>query len=386
MVKNKCQDGFFVDEVNGVKSVVEYHNDGDTQTVVTRPVLVDRSATGKERPWRDKKVNNIITSKVYRSLSRFQDDYWDKKACRLENCSTFLKFHVVEEPTQQLKLKSMNSCRVRLCPMCAWRRTLKVFSHARKIFTYLEESFPNKYSYLFLTLTVPNCHAEALADEITHLMQSFERLFRRKEVKSVVRGWYRGLEITHNHTIGSYSYDTYHPHFHVLLVVDNCYLKRNLTNGYISHGRWLKLWREACRDDSITQVDIQAVQPKRVNRNSDDVLSSNGIINAMCEVIKYTVKDSDYVIPYDWDLSQDIVKTLDAALANRRLIAWGGILKDIHKKLNLDDEVDGDLVNIDDDVNLPDSEMELLAFWHVGYQQYIIRSVEPGGASILGNP
>jgi plasmid rolling circle replication initiator protein Rep len=135
----------------------------------------------------------------------------------------------------------------------------------------------------------------------------------------------------------------------------------------------LNLWRESCRDDSITQVDIRTVKPKRVNSNSDDVLSSNGVINAICEVTKYTVKDSDYVIPYDWDLSQDIVKTLDIALANRRLVAWGGILKEIHNKLNLDDEVDGDLVNIDEDVTDDDTKLgQLLAFWHTGYQQYIV--------------
>jgi plasmid rolling circle replication initiator protein Rep len=374
MIKSKCQGDFLVDDVNGVRSVVEYHKDGDLQTIVTHPILVDKNSMGKERPWRYKKVNNVITSDVYKSISEFDGDYWDKKAQRLLDCSTFLRFNVLDEHTHHLKLRSMNSCRVRLCPVCAWRRTLKVSSHARKIFTYLEEFFPNKYSYLLLTLTVPNCPADALSDEITHLMKSFDRLFKRKEVKSVVCGWYRGLEVTHNHVIGSNSYNTYHPHFHVLLVVDKSYTVQHCSSvGYISHERWLNLWRESCRDDNITQVDIRTVKPKRVNSNSDDVLSSNGVINAICEVTKYTVKDSDYVIPYDWDLSQDIVKTLDTALANRRLVAWGGILKEIHNKLNLDDEVDGDLVNIDEDVADDDTKLgQLLAFWHTGYQQYIV--------------
>jgi plasmid rolling circle replication initiator protein Rep len=137
MVNRKCQDGFFVDNVNGVKSVVEYHKDGDLQTFVTHPILVDKNASGKERPWRTKKVNNIITSKVYKSISEFDGDYWDKKSQRLLDCSTFLRFDVLDERIHHLKLRSMNSCRVRLCPVCAWRRTLKVSSHARKIFTYL---------------------------------------------------------------------------------------------------------------------------------------------------------------------------------------------------------------------------------------------------------
>lgn len=371
MEKIKSQDNF-VGEINGIKSVIEVHQDDDVQTIITHPILVDKNSLGKERPWREKKINNLLVSKLYRSLSEFEEDYWDRKAERLLNCSTMLMFNVLDERKHHLKLKSMNSCRVRLCPMCAWRRTLKISSHARKIFSYLEEYYPDKYCYLLLTLTIPNCPAKTISDNITHLMKSFDRLFKRKEVKSIVKGWYRGLEVTHNHNVDSKSYDTYHPHFHVLLVMDKSYLEqRKIERGYISHERWLKLWQECCRDESITQVDIRAVKPKKVNKNNDDILSSNGLLNAICEITKYTVKDKDYIIPYDWELSQNIVKTLDTALANRRLVAWGGILKEIKNKLNLDDEIDGDLVNIDDEQNC-NALGEVSFFWHVGYQQYVL--------------
>lgn len=375
MKKVKCQDNFdtMIGEINGIKSVVEVHQDGDTQTFIFHPILVDKNSQGKERPWRDKKINNLLTSKLYRSLSEFEGDYWDKKASRLLDCSTLLMFNVLDEHTRHLKLKSMNSCRVRLCPVCSWRRTLKISSHARKIFSYLETNYSDTYCYLLLTLTVPNCPASALCDTITHLMKSFDRLMKRKEVKSIIRGWYRGLEVTHNHNINSKSYDTYHPHFHVLLVMDKSYLcNRSVERGYISHERWLKLWQECCRDDSITQVDIRAVKPKKVSKNNDDMLSSSGLLNAICEITKYTVKDKDYILPYDWELSQDIVRVLDGALANRRLVAWGGILKEIKNKLNLDDEIDGDLVNVEDDFEDDNKINQVLAFWHTGYQQYIL--------------
>lgn len=373
MNKTKSQENF-VGEINGIKSVVEVHQDGDTQTIITHPILVDKNSQGKERPWRDKKVNNLLTSKLYKSLSVFDDDYWNRKANRLLDCSTLLMFNVLDEHTSRLKLKSMNSCRVRLCPVCAWRRTLKISSHAKRIFSYLEENYSNKYSYLLLTLTLPNCRGDELSSTIDDLMKSFDRLLKRKEVKNILQGWYRGLEVTHNHNINSKSYDTYHPHFHVLLVVDSSYLEqRKAERGYITHERWLKLWQECCRNESITQVDIRAVKPKKVNK-SDDVLSSNGLLSAICEITKYAVKDKDYILPYDWELSQDIVRVLDGALANRRLVAWGGILKEIKNKLSLDDEIDGDLVHIDDDNTLDDSKLsQVLAFWHTGYQQYIVR-------------
>lgn len=369
-MKNIKSQENFLGEINGVKSVIEVHQDD----VTTYPILVDKNSLGKERPWREKKINNLLTSNLYRSLSDFEGDYWDKKATRLLDCSTLLLFNVLDESRHHLKLKSMNSCRVRLCPVCAWRRTLKISSHARKIFGYLEEHYPDKYSYLLLTLTVPNCPAETLSDTITHLMKSFDRLFKRKEVKNIVRGWYRGLEVTHNHNLRSNSYDTYHPHFHVLLVVDKNYLDRfDVSRGYISHDRWLKLWQECCRDESITQVDIRTVKPKKVKSPNSDNLSSSGLLNAICEITKYTVKDKDYILPWDWELSQDIVKTLDNALANRRLVAWGGVLKEIKSILCLDDEVDGDLVNIDDAPDDGVSVTQILAFWHTGFQQYIVK-------------
>lgn len=374
MKEVKCQDlcqDFFVGEVVGVKSVVEVYQDDSTQTIVTHPILVDRNSQGKERPWREKKKASLLTSKLYRSLSSFSDDYWSRKADRLCDCATLLGFDQLE--SGRLKLSHMNSCRVRLCPMCAWRRTLKIGSHARKIFGYLEEQYPDRYSYLLLTLTIPNCSAESLSCNITHLMQSFDRLFKRKEVKNIVRGWYRGLEVTHNHRLGSKSYDTFHPHFHIILVVDKSYLEqRKIERGYISRDRWLTMWRECCRDESITQVDIRSVKPK-CRDFSDDPLKRSGLIDAICEVTKYTVKDKDYILPWDWDLSQEVVKVLDEALHHRRLVAWGGVLKDIHKALNLDDEVDGDLVHIDD---LEEKVLgdQVWAFWHTGFQQYIIHT------------
>ncbi len=339
----------------------------DRETGELLEVLSDQKMDGKERPWKEKKMDNILLSKIYDGISGLEDDYWSKKSERLRNCATFLTFG---QNGKQLKLKKMNSCRVRLCPMCAWRRTLKIGSHARKVFGYLLSNNLNEYAFLMLTLTIPNVTSDKLNDAITNLMTAFNLLIKRKEVKFIVRGWYRGLEVTHNVNHNSKFYDTYHPHFHVLLVVDSSYMiYRNDMYGYISRDKWLEMWRECTKDYSITQVDIRQIRPKygKVGDNIDD----NSILGAVCEVTKYTVKSKDYVLPWDWELSTSAVETLDLALHHRRLIAWGGILKEIHKQLNLDDEIDGDLVNIDDDTT-DDILNEINVFWHVGYQQYII--------------
>lgn len=397
--------------ISGHKFICREHTEDDVRSTTCIPLLEDKSSSGKVRPWRSKKVSNMTLANIYdylanQSFDIFEKDYYTKRAERLRSCAVFLKFRVIDENRNILKLKKIsNSCRVRLCPVCSWRRTLKISSHARKIFNYVEtsEQYSNKYDYLLLTLTVPNCSGDNLSSTIDLLMKSFDRLMKRRELKKIVKGWYRGLEVTFNKfeiiTEGLYkrckgyfdtlgltvgdknpNFNTYHPHFHVILCVNKSYLSNHrVTDGYLSNEKWLEIWRECTRNNDITQVDVRPVRVKQNKKvNPDNPLQRNGLINAICEVTKYTVKDKDFIITWDWDLSSECVSVLDKALANRRLIAWGGILKEIHKILNLDDEIDGDLVNIDDDdVSVPDSETitEISAVWHVGYQEYVIYDV-----------
>src|SRR5690606_12341063 len=108
------------------------------------------------------------------------------------------------------RLTWANFCRVRLCPMCAWRRSL-VIAHQIKAVAH-EAVKRQSMRWLFLTLTIRNCTGDDLIDTISHLMKSWRRLSQRKLFSDVVVGWFRSLEITRNLLD-----DTYHPHFHVLL-------------------------------------------------------------------------------------------------------------------------------------------------------------------------
>jgi plasmid rolling circle replication initiator protein Rep len=479
--------------------------------------LEDKTSSGRVRPWAEKKYNNGILEDIYRSLSLCEGDYYSTKADRLYECGAVLLFNHVQDDNgvERLKLDHMTSCRVRLCPMCTWRRTLKIGNHAFKIFNHLEtsEKYKDKYTYLFLTLTVPNCTGEDLSKTIDWLMLSFGRLMDKVEVKNVVKGWYRGLEVTHNRKVGNKSYNTYHPHFHVLLTVEKSYLEqRKAERGYITQKRWQHLWGESLGwfrhqdfinqneyidkmlgdfkkykkykafkyDENIVdcsklpkekqvylathlwnqwvltrkrtkpkphvgtkrlsqeeycelirqysapynslfkaervsavkrignerknyvmycfapaewlynhnydnmvsllanrlmlQVHIETIKPKDKDLNSDNPLERSGLIHSICEITKYTVKDKDYIMPNNWELSSSVVSVLDSALDGRRLVAWGGILAKIRDELHLDDEIDGDLTHIDDDENLSVEEdaMQLCYFWHVGYHQYVL--------------
>lgn len=71
---------------------------------------------------------------------------------------------------------------------------------------------------------------------------------------------------------------------------------------------------------------------------------------AVLEISKYPVKDTNVVRGNK--VTEDNLNTvyfLDDALAARRLVGYGGILKEIHQELNLGDAEDGDLVKIEEE-------------------------------------
>ena len=96
--------------------------------------------------------------------------------------------------------------------------------------------------------------------------------------------------------------------------------------------------------------------------------------NAVFEISKYPVKDTD-VIRGNKVTEENVqtVKDLDKALAYKRLISYGGLLKEIHKELNLGDAEDGDLIHIDEDSDeVANGAVDVMAYWHVGLNNYVI--------------
>lgn len=91
---------------------------------------------------------------------------------------------------------------------------------------------------------------------------------------------------------------------------------------------------------------------------------------AVAEAAKYSVKASDIIIPDDWDLTVDALRTLDAALHQRRLVAFGGRLKEVHAALKLDDTENGDLVHTSNQDISGEGWKRISFAWYSGYRQY----------------
>ena len=301
---------------------------------VKSQVLVDKSATGKVRPWSLHKLNSGYISLAY--------EYVDpRKAERMKECANYLAFWRKEDGT--MKLHDARFCRVRLCPICQWRRSIKTYAQMSQV---LDVAKSDGYQFIFLTLTIRNCEAQELSGELTHILQAFNRLMKYKDVRKAVKGYYRGCEVTHNITD-----DTYHPHLHCILAVNKSYFT---SRDYLSQARWSELWQRALQVDYLPIVDIRRCK---------------GGSKAIAEACKYAVKPSDIINFDDWDMTVETLRTLDSALNNRRFIGLGGVIKDIHKKLHLDDMENGDLVHTTEQEQGEATKEEIIYFWN-GYSQY----------------
>lgn len=342
--------------------------------------LEDRGRGGKERPWQEKKMRNELLAEAYAGIN-------PQKAMRLRECGRVLTYKVYEDGTK--RLDAMNSCRVRLCPICTWRRSLKIYGQTREVVNEIARRYG--YRWILLTLTIRNCGAGELSRALDMMLEGWRRLLALKEVKAISKGWYRSLEVTHDVNpyitkemwdgnkarhikprkayyearglkVGDVNpgYDLYHPHIHALICVEPGYFGR----AYIKRDRWAELWADCCRLDYQPQVDVRSVKGATMEE----------IAGAVAEVSKYAAKDADYLVADDWELTTDTVRVLDAALANRRLVAYGGCMRDVKRQLGQDDVETGDLVHVDENETDLQGEFKRVSyFWFAGYRQYLTR-------------
>lgn len=305
--------------------------------------------------WSERKVTNEYLALAFSSFDK-------KKAERLLSCSTFLQFKVYNDGTK--KLNSMNSCHVRLCPICSWRRSLKTYANIRKVTEYLHEK--EQRQFVFVTLTVPNCDGYRLTEVLNKMFEGFNRFNQLKDFKKAFTGFYRALEITRNNNPLSKSYGTYHPHFHCVFSVKKSYFNSRY---YLSQERLIELWEQSMRRSELDYL-WHTVPPKDKPWQLDIRKVKRSLAESCAEVAKYSVKSSDIIIPDDWDITCEVAEMLDKALERRRLISYGGELAKVRRQLKLEDEETGDLVHIEDDAPTEEDYKIVNYFWFSGVRDY----------------
>lgn len=261
-----------------------------------------------------KKQNNMRLAARYQMIAKkstelsTNDEYYARKYERLEQCSTYLEFRR-EKSTKKYKLINTNLCRVRLCPLCAYKRSLSVYHNTADIIKYINEKY-KRSKYLFLTLTVKNVSGSELSNAIDTLTRAWQNMSKQKRIKNVVLGTVRSIEITYNKRS-----NTFHPHLHVLIHTTNdIYAGRN----YISQAEFADRWRSAAGIDYQPVVDIRKV---KYNEGRE-----------IAEIAKYSVK------PLQWDkCSESVIITLDDVLHKRHLLSLSGTMREAKRELKIAD-------------------------------------------------
>lgn len=264
----------------------------------------------------------------------------EKRSQRVHFCANDLAFGHSEG---KYKLHEANFCRERLCPMCAARRARKAFAQVYQICNKLRG---DGVRFIFLTLTVVNCEGSELSATIDKMQKAFHKLVNYKRFKDGCLGFFRALEVTRNNRRRSKSYGTFHPHFHCVVAVPADYFT---SSKYIKQVEWLQMWRKACKDDRILEVNVKTVK-YFFKRDGIDNLA-----RACAEVAKYTLKTKDFLFRDDDDLTDNVVSTLQGALRGRRLTAFGGCFAVVRDLLGLDDVEDGNLVHTETDAKTADA-------------------------------
>lgn len=277
---------------------------------------------------------------------------WQEYAMKAASCATWLQYGASVQGDR--RLQAANFCDLRLCPMCTGRRAMKNAAKLSQVMNLTESRYG--YQFLFLTLTVESCEGDKLGDALTLLTKGWDRLMRQRPVARACKGWFRAIEITHSPLLG------YHPHIHAIIAVEADYFKRS-SGQYITQADWVARWQKAAQLPYKPIVHIQKTK------------GGKGGMGAALEAAKYTTKDSEYI---DRDLDEregaKIVVDYTRALHKRRLVAFGGCMKEIAAQLGADWD-DCDLVHVDDE-GVRDDLAELIEDygWHFGAGDYILTS------------
>lgn len=296
----------------------------------------------KDKPWDTHKAIADTVENLYRS-SRF-----DKYADRIQTCGRLLEFALRSDDHGDvaIKLQSAHFCRVRHCPVCQWRRSMKWQAKMFSAMPAINKAYP-KHRWVFLTLTVKNCAIADLRDTVKSMNEAFKRLTQLVKFPAV--GWVKSVEVTRNAKTGEA-----HPHFHCLMLVPASYFGKV----YIKYEEWRSLWQKCLRVDYLPVINIKAIKPR-----PDKVTGEfTDISHAIVETLKYSVKESDLVADHDW------LSELTMQLHKTRAISIGGVLKQFLKEES-DDE---DLIHIEEEKEeeSDDDSIKIFFGWREALKRY----------------
>lgn len=285
----------------------------------------------QDKPWDVHRANTDIVSDMYESIDE------SRYAERARECARQLWFALreLDDGKRALKLFRAKFCRLRHCPVCQWRRSKMWLARFFNILPKLFEIYPN-HRFIFLTLTVRNCHVDDLRKTLAWMNKAWTLLTKRKQFPVI--GWVKSVEVTRG------ADGSAHPHFHVLCMVKPSYFK---SRDYLSHEKWVELWRSCLRVDYDPSIRAKAIKTEEIEK-------------ALCETLKYSVKESDIIANAEW------LRSLTIQLHKTRAVAVGGVLREL-----LSDDEPEDLINADlEDNNISENDPKFAFGWREKVKRY----------------
>ena len=338
-----------IDKIFGEKSDTSV-----TLEIVTRTgeILEDVSRTGRKRPWKEHKMGSMQLAELFRAAEKYGHSLPETRLRDLEECADVLWF--LQDAEGKRRLKSANFCRVRVCPMCNWRRSLKLFSQVSAITDAILAE--KKARFIFVTLTVQNVRGDVLRETIDELNRAFKYIVDKhqtfapaKKLKENLLGYMKAEEITYNA-----DRDDFHPHIHAILEVRPSYFRGD---GYIKQKDWTAMWRAALGVDYDPLVDVRNIK--------------GGTAKAVAEVAKYPVKMYNILKIADKDKAAKALTQLYSAIFKRRLVTFGGDFREYRRRLDLDDVETGDLTHVEAESKTFNAVAQVLFKWRVSTGAYI---------------
>ena len=289
-----------------------------------------------DKPWDTHRAQSDEIARLYGLVG------YDRYSQRVSGCSQWLTYALKanDDGEFRLKLRDARFCRVRHCPVCQWRRSMMWRAKFFKALPAVQDKYPTG-RWLFLTLTVRNCALTDLRQTLQSMNAAWQRLIQRKGFPAL--GFIKSVEVTRGKDRSA------HPHFHCLLLVPAGYFSR----GFISQAKWTELWKSCLKADYNPVIDVRAVKDKSPALNATLDTGNGALMKAICETLKYTVKESDLIADPDW------LQELTRQLHKTRAIAIGGVLKEF-----LSDEDPEDLINGDiEEEEKTEDEVNILFDW-----------------------
>ena len=317
----------------------------------TGEILEDVSRTGRKRPWREHRMAKIGLIELFHLGEKHGHLLSESRMKDLEECADELLF--LQDAEGNRRLKQGNFCRIRVCPMCNWRRSLKLFSQVSAVTDAILAE--KKARFIFVTLTVQNVRGDVLRETIDKINKAFKYIVDKhqtfapaKKLKENLLGYMKAEEITYNA-----DRDDFHPHIHAILEVRPSYFK----NGYIKQKDWTAMWRAALGVDYDPLVDVRNIK--------------GGTAKAVAEVAKYPVKMDGILKIKDKEKAAKALVELYSAIFRRRLVTFGGDFKEYRKRLQLDDVETGDLIHVEAEEKAFNPVAQILFKWRADVGAYI---------------